>query len=112
MSTLALIPPRSKGLMISPTLRTSAVTFPRQEPNTEDHYPPARGKICMIQEGHSSKEKEEAKTLQTYTAATIKEHYYLCDSEVSITFSQKDHPLAIPRPGHAPLVLKDQIGGY
>src|SRR3954471_17334417 len=29
MSTLSSIPPRSKGLMISPTLRTSAVTFPR-----------------------------------------------------------------------------------
>src|SRR4051812_21062297 len=30
MSTLSSIPPRSKCLMISPTLRTTAVTFPRQ----------------------------------------------------------------------------------
>ena len=25
---------------------------------------------------------------------------------------QRDHPAAIPRPGHAPLVLKAQIGSY
>src|SRR3954467_15674943 len=30
MSTLSSIPPCSKGLMISPTLQTSAVTFARQ----------------------------------------------------------------------------------
>ena len=30
MSTLSSIPPCSQGLMISPALRTSAVTFPRQ----------------------------------------------------------------------------------
>src|SRR4051812_34036756 len=30
MSTLSSIPPRSKGLMISRTLRTSVMTFPRQ----------------------------------------------------------------------------------
>src|SRR4051812_12723918 len=30
MPTLSSIPPRSKGLMICPALRTSAVTFPQQ----------------------------------------------------------------------------------
>src|SRR4051812_19286122 len=30
MSTLSSIPPCRQGFMISPTLRTSAVTFPRQ----------------------------------------------------------------------------------
>ena len=40
------------------------------------------------------------------------EVYQLHDAETSITFSRDDHPLAIPRPGHAPLVLDAQIGGY
>src|SRR3954467_694647 len=32
--------------------------------------------------------------------------------ETSITFSQSDHPPIVPRPGHAPLVLDAQTGGY
>src|SRR3954468_12027038 len=40
------------------------------------------------------------------------EVYQLHGAETSITFSQEDHPLAVPRPGHAPLVLDAQIGGY
>ena len=40
------------------------------------------------------------------------EVYQLHDAETSITFSQSDHQPAIPRPGHAPLVLDAQIGGY
>ena len=40
------------------------------------------------------------------------EVYNLHDAETSITFSQDDHPPAVPRPGHAPLVLDAQIGGY
>ena len=37
---------------------------------------------------------------------------YLKGSETSITFSREDHPLAVYRPGHASLVLDNQIGGY
>jgi hypothetical protein len=33
-------------------------------------------------------------------------------SEQSIEFNREDHPITIPRPGNAPLVLKAQIGGY
>src|ERR1043165_9710389 len=40
------------------------------------------------------------------------EVYQLHDAETSITFSQDDHLPAVPRPGHAPLVLNAQIGGY
>src|SRR3954469_12572808 len=36
----------------------------------------------------------------------------MCGAETDITFSQSDHPPAIPRPGHAPLVLDAQIEGY
>jgi hypothetical protein len=37
---------------------------------------------------------------------------YLHWSEHPIEFSREDHPIIVPRPGNAPLVLKAQIGGY
>ena len=68
----------------------------------------------MIQEGRPSKAKQDAHTLQTRAAEGLKtaETYQLYGAETNITFSQSDHPLAIPRPGHAPLVLDAQIGHY
>src|SRR4051812_27659701 len=68
----------------------------------------------MIQEGRSSKEEQDAHTLQTRAVEGLKtaETYQLYGAETNITLSKSDHPLAIPRPGHAPLVLDAQIGGY
>jgi hypothetical protein len=37
---------------------------------------------------------------------------YLHWSEQPIEFNREDHPITVPRPGNAPLVLKAQIGGY
>jgi hypothetical protein len=37
---------------------------------------------------------------------------YLRWSNQPIRFSRADHPRKVPRPGHAPMVLKAQIGGY
>jgi hypothetical protein len=37
---------------------------------------------------------------------------YLCWSKQKIGFNIADHPRKVPRPGHAPMVLKAQIGGY
>jgi hypothetical protein len=37
---------------------------------------------------------------------------YLHWSEQPIEFSREDHPIIVPRPGNAPLVLKAQIGIY
>jgi hypothetical protein len=37
---------------------------------------------------------------------------YLQWSDQPIRFSRADHPRKVPRPGHAPMVLKVQIGGY
>jgi hypothetical protein len=37
---------------------------------------------------------------------------YLRWSNQLIRFSRADHPRKLPRPGHAPMVLKAQIGGY
>ena len=58
--------------------------------------------------------QRDAYTLQAKAAESMNtvEVYQLHDAETSITFSQDDHPPAVPRPGHAPLVLDAQIGGY
>jgi hypothetical protein len=37
---------------------------------------------------------------------------YLRWSDQPIRFSRADHPRKVPRPGHSPMVLKVQIGGY
>jgi hypothetical protein len=37
---------------------------------------------------------------------------YLCWSEQIVGFNGADHPRKVPRSGHAPMVLKAQIGGY
>jgi hypothetical protein len=37
---------------------------------------------------------------------------YLKWSDQPVRFSRVDHPRKVPRPGHAPMVLKAQIGGY
>ena len=68
----------------------------------------------MIQEGRVSQAQRDAYTLQAKAAESINtvEVYQLHDAETSITFSQDDHPPAVPRPGHAPLVLDAHIGGY
>jgi hypothetical protein len=37
---------------------------------------------------------------------------YLWWSDQSVKFSRADHSRKVPRPGHSPMVLKAQIGGY
>jgi hypothetical protein len=37
---------------------------------------------------------------------------YLRWSDQPVKFSRADHPRIVPRPGHSPMVLKAQIGGY
>jgi hypothetical protein len=37
---------------------------------------------------------------------------YLRWSDQLVKFSRADHPRKVPRPGHSPMVLKAQIGGY
>src|SRR3954464_6734870 len=83
-------------------------------PSTERQYPTSHGRICMIQEGRPSKAKQDTYTLQDEAAEGLKiaEIYQLHGAETSITCSQSDHPPVVPRPGHAPLVLDAQIGGY
>src|ERR1041385_1496200 len=68
----------------------------------------------MIQEGRIPQTQRDAQTLQARAAESINtvDVYLLHGTDTSITFSQGDHPPAVPRPGHAPLVLDAQIEGY
>src|SRR4051812_32536171 len=68
----------------------------------------------MIQEGRPSNRQQKQVTRQVFLAVSwhpaIPE--YLRGYETDITFSREDHPPAIPRPGHAALVLEARIGNY
>src|SRR3954464_8749907 len=68
----------------------------------------------MTHEGRVPQAQRDAYTLQARAAESINiaEVYQLHGAETSIPFSQDDHPPAVPRPGHAPLVLDAQVGGY
>jgi hypothetical protein len=68
----------------------------------------------MIQPVPKSNKQEKSITRQVNLAvtsppATTK---YLHWSEQPIEFSRDDHPITVPRPGNAHLVLKAQIGTY
>jgi hypothetical protein len=68
----------------------------------------------MIQDVPKSKKEQKSISRQVNLAissppATTE---YLRWSEQIVGFSREDHPRKVPRPGHAPMVLKVQIGGY
>jgi hypothetical protein len=75
----------------------------------DEGYVPSKGHItAMIQPVPKSNKEEKSITRQVNLAinsppATTK---YLHWSEQPIEFSRDDHPITVPRPGNAPLVLK------
>ena len=96
----------------------AAGTFPQQQPQHDvqivahDAYPTARGHINMIQKGRPSNRAQKLITRQVLQATTSPRAVpdYLRGSETAITFSKADHPLDVPRPGHAALVIEALIG--
>jgi hypothetical protein len=69
---------------------------------------------AMIQPVPKSKKERKSLSRQVNLAissppATIE---YLQWSDQPVRFSRAGHPRKVPRPGHAPMVLKAQIGGY
>jgi hypothetical protein len=69
---------------------------------------------AMIQPVPKSKKEQKSISRQVNLAissppATTE---YLRWSDQPVRFSRVDHPREVPRPGHAPMVLKAQIGGY
>jgi hypothetical protein len=68
----------------------------------------------MIQPVPKSNKEEKSITRQVNLAITSPPATteYLHWSEQPIEFSRDDHPITVPRPGNAPLVLNAQIGTY
>jgi hypothetical protein len=66
----------------------------------------------MIQPVPKSNKEEKSITRQVNLAVTspLATTKYLHWSKQPIEFSREDHPIIVPRPGNAPLVLKAQIG--
>jgi hypothetical protein len=68
----------------------------------------------MIQPVSKSNKEEKSITWQVNLAITsppaIMEYLYWSDQPIE--FSRDDHPITLPRPGNAPLVLKPQVGTY
>jgi hypothetical protein len=68
----------------------------------------------MIQPVPKSSKEQKSISQQVNLAITsppVSTEYLHC-SEQPIGFNREDHPIIVPRPPNAPLVLKAQIGGY
>jgi hypothetical protein len=88
---------------------------PNQRRDDGDGYVPSKGHItAMIQPVPKSNKEEKSITQQINLAITLPPATleYLHWSEQPIEFSRDDHPIIVPRPGNAPLVVKAQIGTY
>jgi hypothetical protein len=83
--------------------------------DNEGGYILSKGHIAaMIQPIPKSNKEEKSISRQVNLAITSPPvtTEYLHWSEQPIEFNREDHPIIVPRPGNAPLVLKAQIGGY
>jgi hypothetical protein len=81
----------------------------------DEGYVLSKGHItAMIKPVPKSNKEEKSITRQVNLAITSPPATteYLHWSEQPIEFSREDHPIIVPRPGNAPLVLKAQIGTY
>jgi hypothetical protein len=88
---------------------------PNQGHDNDGGYVPSKGHItAMIQPVPKSNKEEKSITHQVNLAITLPPATteYLHWLEQPIEFSRDDHPITVPRPGNAHLVLKGQIGTY
>jgi hypothetical protein len=88
---------------------------PNQGHDNDRGYVPSKGHITtMIQLVPKLNKEEKSITCQVNLAVTSPPATteYLHWSEQPVEFSRDDHPIIVPRPGNAPLVLKAQIGTY
>jgi hypothetical protein len=87
----------------------------QDQPNQGCDDDASKGHItAMIQSVPKSNTEEKSITRQVNLAITSPPAAteYLHWSEQPIEFSRDDHPVTVPRPGNASLVLKAQIGTY
>jgi hypothetical protein len=88
---------------------------PNQGNDNDGGYIPSKGHItAMIQPVPKSYKEEKSISRQVNLEITSPPltTEYLHWSEQPIEFNREDHPIIVPWPGNAPLVLKAQIGGY
>jgi hypothetical protein len=88
---------------------------PNQGCDNDRGYVPSKGHItAMIHLVPKSNKEEKSITRQVNLAVTspTATTEYLHWSEQPIEFNSNDHPIIVPQPGNAPLVLKAQIGTY
>jgi hypothetical protein len=88
---------------------------PNQGHDNDGGYVPSKGHItAMIQPVPKSNKEEKSITRQVNLAVTSPPATteYLHWSEQPTEFSRDDHPITVPQPGNAPMVLKAQIGTY
>jgi hypothetical protein len=69
---------------------------------------------AMIQPVPKSKKEQKSISRQVNFAISLPPTTadYLRWSDQPVRFIRADHPRKVPRPGHVPMVLKAQIGGY
>ncbi|KAK1618649.1 hypothetical protein QYE76_024166 [Lolium multiflorum] len=82
------------------------------QPN--ETFPPPRGQMSMIHKTGVSRREMKKLTREINLAESIMANIpeYVEWSSQNITFSRADHPMTIPKPGHAALVVEAQIGGF
>ncbi|KAK1617701.1 hypothetical protein QYE76_023218 [Lolium multiflorum] len=77
-------------------------------------FPEPCGQVNMIHKTSFSKReiKKFSREVKYAEVAMVDTPDFIDWSEQSISFDRTDHPKAVPRQGHAALVLEAQIGGY
>ncbi|KAK1649261.1 hypothetical protein QYE76_067066 [Lolium multiflorum] len=85
-----------------------------QPQNSNESFPPPRGKMSVIHRTGVSKRERKKLTREINLAESIMANIpkYIDWSSHSVMFSRADHPMTIPKPGHTALVVEAQIGGF
>jgi hypothetical protein len=105
----------SQGAKAGCTTYNRTTTDQRYQIQSGIGYPQSEVYIsAMIQPVPKPKKQQKSISRQVNLAissppATIE---YLRWSDQTVRFSREGHPRKVPRPGHTPMVLKAQIGGY
>ncbi|KAK1665120.1 hypothetical protein QYE76_053279 [Lolium multiflorum] len=82
-----------------------------QPHNSNESFPPPHGQMSMIHRTGVSRREMKKLTQEINLAESIMANIpdYIDWSSQSIMFSRADHPMTIPKPGHAALVVEAQI---
>jgi hypothetical protein len=105
----------SQGAKLGCTIYDRTITDQGYQMQSRTGYPQSKVYIStMIQ--HVPNYKKEQKSISRQVNLAISSPpattEYLRWPDQLIRFSREDYPRKVPRPGHVPMVLKAQIGGY